>query len=136
MTEEWRGVPGFPGYEVSDLGRVRSLDRAVTYNRVDQYSGRTLTITKKVRGRILAPGTVASGHQFVVLGRKHGRFIHTLVLLAFVGPAPPRHECCHWDDDARNNALTNLRWGTRKENVADYLRNYGIHAGARRYHVD
>jgi hypothetical protein len=123
--EEWRPVVGHPDYEVSNFGRVRSLDRVKVYQRRDQYSGALLTITRCHKGKVLRPGTMTSGHQFVVLGRKKGFCVHVLVLTAFVGPAPDGMECCHWDDDPANNHRDNLRWGTRADNLADYERNYG-----------
>lgn len=46
-----------------------------------------------------------------------------LVLSAFAGPAPDGKMCLHADDDTLNSALSNLRWGTAKENVADAVRN-------------
>jgi len=50
----------------------------------------------------------------------HQKCIHRLVLFAFVGPPPSeKHECCHNDGDPSNNNLSNLRWGTKKENQAD-----------------
>lgn len=125
MSEEWRSVVGFPQYEVSNLGRVRSLDHTVTYQRREQHSGRTITVTKRRKGQMLRPGTMASGHQIVVLGRGNPFCVHKLVLDAFVGPAPAGTECCHHDDNPANNALCNLRWGTRSENMADFRRNYG-----------
>ncbi len=49
--------------------------------------------------------------------------IHTLVLLAFVGPCPEGMECRHLDGTRTNCALANLCWGTRAENVADQRRH-------------
>lgn len=124
--ERWLPIPGFErAYEVSDRGRVRSIDRVHTYERIDQYSGRVLTIVRRHRGRILRPATNANdGHMSVVLGRAAGsKGIHTLVLRAFVGPPPEGHECCHRDDDPSNNKLSNLRWGTRSDNLHDAVRN-------------
>lgn len=125
MIEEWRGVIGFPNYEVSNLGRVRSINHTVTYQRLDQYSGRTITVTKQRKGQMLRPGTMQSGHQFVVLGRGNGFCVHSLVLEAFVGPKKEGMECCHHDDNPANNSLDNLRWDTRLANMADFKRNYG-----------
>jgi hypothetical protein len=124
MIEQWRAVVGFEGsYEVSDQGRVRSLDRAVIYQRIDQYSGRTITVTKYLKGRMLRPGTMKSGHQFVVLGRRHGFCVHVLVLTAFTGPAPEGTECCHNDGEPGNNVHSNLRWDTRANNIIDDFRS-------------
>lgn len=125
MIEEWRAVPGHPAYEVSNVGRVRSIDRPMLV----RHPTRGFVLRHK-RGQILRPGTLKSGHQFVVLSGGAGRLVHALVLLAFVGPRPEGMECCHWDDNPKNNSVDNLRWGTRAENVADFLRNYGRHSGA------
>lgn len=49
--------------------------------------------------------------------------VHILVLEAFVGPRPDGMVGRHRNDDTTNNALTNLCWGTRVENVQDAVRN-------------
>jgi len=124
MIEQWRAVVGFEGsYEVSNIGRVRSLDRAIVYQKVDQYSGRTITVTKHMKGKMLRPGTTKSGHQFVMLGRGNGFLVHVLVLTAFVGPCPEGLECCHGDGKPAHNAVGNLRWDTRLANVHDMIRH-------------
>lgn len=124
MIEVWKPVVGYEGrYDVSDLGRVRSLDRVEEYLRQDQYSGRTLVIRRFHRGRLLRAGRTASGHLSVVLGRGQTKQVHVLVLEAFVGPCPEGLECCHHDDDPSNNRLGNLRWGTRSDNLNDAVRN-------------
>ena len=111
MTEEWRPVVGYEGfYEVSDQGRVR---------RVAAGQG-------SVAGRILRPSSDPKGRQQVTLsggGVARRRRVHHLVLEAFVGPRPDGMVACHWDDNPRNNALANLRWGTLADNAADALRN-------------
>jgi hypothetical protein len=117
--ELWKPVPGYPDYEVSNFGRVRSLDRVCVHEQQDRWSAVILTVARKRRGQMLRPGTVKSGHQIVLLGRKNEFFVHTLVLEAFVGPAPDRMECCHNDGNPANNRLENLRWDTRSSNVLD-----------------
>lgn len=127
MSEEWRAVVGFEGsYEVSNHGRVRSLDRAIPYQKIDQYSGRLIAVTKHMKGKVLRPGTMKSGHQFIVLGRGNGFCVHALVLTAFKGPCPEGMECCHGDGDPANNHIDNLRWDTRLANVHDMMR-HGTH---------
>ena len=104
MTEIFKDIPGYEGkYSVSNLGRVRS-QRTDTILRPETKKGK-------------------SPYQRVVLcvdyQRKHYQ-IHTLVLLAFVGPPPSdKHECLHKDHNPRNNALSNLSWGTRSENCKE-----------------
>ena len=124
MTERWLPVVGFEGrYEVSDLGRVRSVDRAEIYVRRDQYSGRDLVVKRTLKGRMLRPGPNDSGHLTVAIGKGNSRLVHQLVLEAFVGPCPPRHECRHANDVPDQNTLENLCWGTRSDNLHDAVRN-------------
>lgn len=112
--ENWKSVIGNDWYEVSDLGRVRSIDR--TYTRVDG-----ITVTWKSKVLTGTPGPW--GHLYVTLGRKSKhRMIHQLVLEAFVGPRPEGHFACHRNDVREDNRLENLYWGTPKENTADILR--------------
>lgn len=104
MIESWRAIPGFPGYEVSDLGRVRS-----------------------VRGkcpRILRQRRAGNGYMNIAIrdaaGRNRCWAIHVLVLTVFVGPRPEGMQACHFPDrDHANNALPNLRWDTRRANWND-----------------
>lgn len=56
-------------------------------------------------------------------------YVHRLVLEVFVGPCPPDCECCHNDGDPTNNFVSNLRWDTRAENLADRLRHGKIPKG-------
>lgn len=118
--ERWRPVVGYEGlYEVSDEGRVRSLDRLLPSER---WGG-----LRKLSGAILKPSDNGqTGHQFVRLWRDKKpcrRYVHHLVLEAFVGPRPEGLEALHQDDTPTNNRLSNLRWGTRSENLRDSVRN-------------
>ena len=117
--ETWKPINGFPGYLVSDHGRVLSGDRPDT-------CGRWRT------GRILRQLTDEHGYRRVTLyrgGESYNRKVHSLVLEAFIGPRPAGLETRHLDGDPANNRITNLRWGTRSENVADVLR-HGTHHNA------
>lgn len=107
MNEQWRDVPGWEGrYRVSDQGRVLSLSWRNTG-----------------KARVLDPRRPsASGYPCVNLAGVPVP-IHGLVLAAFVGPRPSGMEACHANDDKRDNRLSNLRWGTRRENMADAERN-------------
>lgn len=124
MSEVWKAIPGHEGrYEVSDLGRVRSLPR------LDRRG-------RRIRGRILAIVVQPSGHHSVKLcldGDYENAKVHRLALLAFVGQPPAGHEGLHGDGDPSNNALTNLRWGTRSENLRDSVR-HGTHHWAAKTH--
>lgn len=122
--ERWLPVVGFEGqYEVSDFGRVRSLNRTISYQTRCRWSGATLIAHRFCPGKILSPGVCEAGHLNVAIGRGNSKLVHVLVLTAFVGPRPPGQECLHGDGVPSNNRLTNLRWGTRLENVADSYRH-------------
>lgn len=113
--EIWKDVPGYEGqYQVSDQGRVRSIDRVV------EQAARSGTIYKKnIRGVMLRPGRMLAGHLSVCLGKSNSHCVHKLVLLAFVGAAPENHECLHANGVPSDNRLENLRWGSRSDNIRD-----------------
>ncbi len=106
--ERWLPVRDWADlYEVSDHGRIRSLRRG---------------------GRVLRP-KLTSGYPTIQLsldGVQVTRYIHQLVLEAFVGPRPDRCEVRHLNGDRRDVRLANLRWGTRSENARDAVR-HGTH---------
>lgn len=109
MSETWKPVVGYEGiYEVSDLGRVRSLDR------IDAGG-------QKRRGVVLQPKVTPKGYHDVTLanGPRETRRVHRLVLTAFVSPPPPGLQARHLDGDPASNALPNLKWGTAVENNRD-----------------
>lgn len=110
MAEEWRDVPGWDGYMVSDQGRVASI--------LDGHTEKT------------------TGYRQVTLGgrrRKKTFRLHSLVLQTFVGPRP--HGCggLHNNGDPGDNRLANLRWGTQGENLRDAVR-HGTHHNAKKTH--
>jgi hypothetical protein len=117
FMERWRSVIGYEGlYEVSDLGRVRSLDHVVI-----RRNGYPQTI----RGRIKKTPLVA-GYPSLVLhdrGTRSTLYVHHLVVGAFIGPRPPGKEVAHWDGDETNVTLSNLRYATPIENDADKIRH-------------
>ena len=114
-SENWRAVLGYEGtYEVSDLGRVRSLPR------IDAQGGSR-------RLRYFNPSRMDSwGHLGVKLRRDgvtKSVYVHRLVLEAFVGPRPDGMVACHWNDIPDDNRLSNLRWGSKSDNGFDRVRN-------------
>lgn len=122
--ERWRPVVGFEGsYEVSDYGRVRSLPRRASNGR-------------RLGARILKSQATSYGYLCVFLYRDNGpefRKVHTLVLEAFVGPAPAGQICRHLDGNPANPSLMNLKWGTHSENNLDQVA-HGTHPWASKTH--
>lgn len=111
-AEEWRPIPGYEGlYEVSDLGRIRSLDRYCLGR-----DGRN----EFHAGKILWAGPTKRGYAVVGLrdGKvKHTRTVHSIVAEVFLGPRPAKHDVMHLNGDRLDNRASNLRYGTRAENL-------------------
>jgi NUMOD4 motif/HNH endonuclease len=124
--ETWLDINGFEGiYQVSDEGRVLSLERRVPHVRLG---------IRLVHGRTLRATPDKDGYLNVVLsagGVKVPSSVHRLVLWAFVGPCPPGKEGCHCDGDPTNNRVGNLRWDTPGGNQADRVAHGTILCGER-----
>lgn len=116
-VEQWRPIPGFESYAVSDLGRVKRLARSRIL-----FHGALAHWDEK----ILSPGTVRGNYQAVKLsidGSKCMRIVGPLVLRAFVGPPPEGFQAAHENGDPKDNRLVNLKWKSRSENEADKLKH-------------
>lgn len=124
-AEEWRQIPGAKdGYEVSNLGQVRSWR---TKSRREDARRVTPLILKQTLG---SGGYLQVGR----LGNGRGwNAVHPLVLLAFVGSRPAGRLIRHLDSDPHNNALSNLAYGTPSENMRDSV-EVGTHANTRKTH--
>lgn len=120
--ERWRSVRHHEGrYEVSNLGRVRSLARIDARGHHQE-------------GQILRPSIRADGYVQVrlynaVVGAT--KKVHRLVLEAFTGPRPDGMEACHANGDRSDNRAGNLRWDTVRENANDRISH---HPTCRRRH--
>jgi hypothetical protein len=113
MTEVWRDIPGYEGrYQVSDLGRVKSLafcQRCVFKNGREGQ--------RRTKERILATQVQNSGYTLVHLHLDNQRkacSVHRLVAAAFVTGCGD--EVNHIDGDKGNNRAPNLEWVTSSEN--------------------
>lgn len=124
LSEEWRAAPGYPGYEVSSAGRVRSLDRVV------QGLRRGHVVPIRRRGGLMKLKTSRrTGYVSVELSG-NDVLVHRAVLAAFVGPCPLGKETAHGDGSRSNNRLENLRYATRVENADDRRRHGTLAKGA------
>ena len=97
--ELWAKVVGFPSYEISNKGRLKSTYR-----------------------KIMKPSKDRDGYLHTSLKKKNV-FIHRLVLEAFVSPCPKGMICRHLDGNPTNNNVSNLKWGTYKENHEDRVKH-------------
>lgn len=116
--EVWKSIVGFPDYQVSSLGRVRS----VTLRRGSRASVKNGII----KGWIKLGSSGRPVASMISLRLDHQTFgfrIHRLVLGAFVGPCPEGMEACHNDGNPLNNEVGNLRWDTHAANIADSVRH-------------
>ena len=118
MSEEiWKDIEGFEGsYQVSSLGRVRSLDRQIIH---------PLTGPKFLRGCIITLHKARNGYSRITLCRDGVRFqfsVHRLVAKAFIPNPNNLPEINHKDENKVNNRADNLEWCTR-----EYNNNYGNH---------
>ena len=120
-NEVWKAVVGYEGYyEVSNMGRVKSLPRTVV-------NGTNSTMT--LRERFLKPSLVA-GYPAVtltVLNKPWKLYVHRLVAAAFLANPSNKPEVNHLDLDTTNPVLTNLEWATRQENITHSVRAGSFH---------
>ena len=123
MNELWKDIQGYEGlYQVSNLGRVRSLSHATTYNRngtkvTCPHDGKILTPIKRRHGYLSVMLYGNGGHTT----RNFKQFsIHRLVADAFIENPNGYDEVNHLDECKDNNRADNLEWCNRIHNV-----NYG-----------
>ena len=116
MIEEWRPIPGWEIYEVSNLGGVR----------------------RTASGKLLKTHINDKGYPTAHLragGREKQMPLHVAILTAFVGPKPtPAHQGAHDDGIRANSTLSNLRWATPKENTAD-MKRHGTQTSGENHHT-
>ncbi len=123
MEEKWRPVVGYEGlYEVSNLGRVKSLDRDIEV----QHKGEPVKL-RHFKGKILKQGRRQDGYADVSLSRQGVttlHCVHRLIAQAWI-PNPDNLDCVnHKDLDKTNNSLDNLEWVSTSDNMRHASANY------------
>jgi hypothetical protein len=107
LSESWRAVVGYEGaYEVSDLGRVRSLPGGLR------------------QGKVLKPVSAGRGYLSVtpcIEGVARKIYVHHAVAAAFIGPRPDGLDVCHGNGDLLDNRPDNLRYDTVNGNMRDAI---------------
>lgn len=126
-AEHWLPTPRIPGYEVSNFGNVRSVDRRVAFRdgRVRFYKGQPIK-TKRARSTHAYRTVNLSVADCTVT-----RQIHRLVAEAFLGPPEPEQVARHLNGNPANNHVSNLAWGTDSDNMLDAV-EHGTHVNARK----
>ena len=113
MGEQWRNIKGFEGsYQISNLGRIRSLDRVC--GQMPRGYDRHIT------GNFMTPTDNGRGYLIVHLkknGSRKSRYIHRLVAEAFIENPKGFPVVNHIDFNKKNNTVENLEWCTQKMNV-------------------
>ena len=117
--EVWKDVVGYEGYyQVSNLGRVKSVERLIEYK-----DGR-----KRLYPSVFINDRDKEGFSRITTLKKDNKgktfSVHGLVMRAFIGDSPKGFEICHIDGNYKNNSLNNLRYDTTSENRIDNYR-YG-----------
>lgn len=116
MIEEeiWKDILDYPGYQVSNMGRVKSLVRA--YRRTEKV----LKCSPNTRGYMLVQLYAGDGSRKSLL-------VHRLVMLTFQpNQVMEELDVNHKDLNITNNSISNLEWVTHKENVEHYWNNPNI----------
>ncbi len=108
IIEIWKPIKNYEGiYEVSNKGRVRSLDRFNPANH-------------KLKGVILKPRLSRDGYMRINLHKSNIQKtleIHRLVAEVFIDNSNNLPMTGHWNDIKTDNNINNLYWTTAKENV-------------------
>lgn len=119
MKEVWKDIDGYEGYyKVSNLGRVKSIERKITYT-----NSNGITRQHPVKEMIIAQKTDKHGYQKVSLKKEKQRKlcgVHRLVAQAFIDNPDNLPLVNHKDEIRGNNNVLNLEWCTYK-----YNNNYG-----------
>jgi NUMOD4 motif/HNH endonuclease len=108
--EIWKSIEGYEGkYEVSSLGRVKSLSRVVVKRGIEYtYQDKIIYLDKTNTGYFRA--TLCKDGSCKKFG------VHRLVAQAFISNPEDKPTVNHIDGDKSNNTLSNLEWNTHSEN--------------------
>ena len=113
MTEIWKDIEGYEGlYQISNLGRVKSLERRVKAKK----PGTTQRIKEKIRKF----SYTTEGYAYVVLSKEGVHktiLVHRLVANAFLTNIENKPIVHHKDRQKRNNNLRNLEFLTKEEHM-------------------
>lgn len=113
--EEWKDITNYENlYQISNLGRVRSVDRLIKqYGHKRQYE-------RLMKGKILKLHKQNGGYMLATLtkdGKEKKMLVHRLVAQEFIPNPQNKEQVNHIDGNKQNNCIDNLEWCTQSENV-------------------
>lgn len=119
--EAWLPVSGFDGYyEVSNMGRIKSLARTI-----DCIDGSQ----RRYREKIISVKGMMRGHPLALLcrdGRSKSYRVNRLVAIAFIPNPENKPEVNHKNGITADNTVKNLEWNTGQENTLHGRRVLGM----------
>lgn len=119
-NEEWKDILNYEGlYQISNLGRVKSLERKVEYINKSKYKKEYKT-TKTYEEKLIQQYMNESGYMRVHLsknGKSKFHFVHRLVAQGFIDNPENLPEVNHKDENTINNSVKNLEWCDRLYNA-------------------
>ncbi len=127
---KYQDIPGFPGYRAGTDGSIRSCWGKGAQKGGKVVGRRLLDSDHKLKGHVQRHGYI----EYALMtpeGKRRSFLGHRLVLLAHVGPCPAGMEGRHLNGNRSHNALSNLRWGTKQENIEDQRRHGTLNIGSR-----
>lgn len=128
MIEEWKPIKGYEGfYEVSNTGKVRSVNRELVKPNGISYHYKSVVLKQRDNG---------NGYLIVCLRKRcshKNKYIHRLVAEAFIPNPENKSEINHKDGNKTNNVISNLEWCTRSQNAQHGFDNGLLKKGENHY---
>ena len=125
IVSQWKDIPNtLNRYQANVNGEIRSID---SESKMMNRWG--FEMIRKFKGRVLKPWTDSNGYLVVYIcgeGRREAINIHRLVAYTFIDNPDIKKDVNHIDGNKKNNAVDNLEWCTRKENM-EHARKTGLY---------